>query len=279
MGRVLVTGASGFLGRATVSALRAVGTEAVPVTRRAVDDPAAMRVDSYAALALRSDDVLIHLAESATIGAVDGAGATAEQEAVATVDALVSKRPAHIVYASSCAVYGGDGEAPHQPEGPTPNSGLYARIKRTNEAAVLAAGGTVLRLANLIGPGMHCQTVLGDLMAQLSSPGPVALRNLSPMRDFLAVEDAARAFVQAAVERVPGIFNVASGHSVSVAELARRVLIVAGQPQRDIVETHPGTGRSVLRLDISKSVDVLNWRPRIGLDDALAQLVREWDSV
>jgi nucleoside-diphosphate-sugar epimerase len=268
--RVLVTGASGFLGKAVLAAL----PNGVPVARRALDDPTAIQVSDYADLDLTRNDVLVHLAESATIGAVETDGDAAMAAATETLTRLAAKAPTHIVYASSAAVYGDQGETARAPGDPTPNRSVYARIKLANERVVLAAGGTVLRLANLVGPGMHRSSVIGDILAALSQDGPIVLRTLSPKRDFLAVDDAGRAFARAAARRPAGILNVASGVSLSVGELARRVLTLSDAESREVVEAYPSDRRSTLRIDIAKTVDVLDWRPRTSLDQALGALLQ-----
>jgi nucleoside-diphosphate-sugar epimerase len=146
-------------------------------------------------------------------------------------------------------------------------------MKHRHEDRVLAAGGVVLRMANLIGPGLHGASVLGEVLAQLDRPGPVRIRDGAPERDFLPVDDAARAVAAALQIDGPAVFNIASGRSLSVRTLVARLLAAAGQAERPVEETAPGGRRSVLRLDIADAAEALGWRPETSLDAALAALV------
>lgn len=267
--RVLVTGASGFLGRRVVQSLRAHGFTAVPVSRQRSDDPESIQVDHYSELHPGKGEDLIHLAETASIGTVNAGGPDLVSTGGQTLEILIEKLSGHLVYASSVAVFGDCSPTPHKPGDPAENQSLYAKAKLANEHLTLAAGGTVLRLSNLVGPGMHKDSVVGDILAGLRKPGPITLRDLTPVRDFLSVKDAAKAFTQAVKCRKTGTFNVGSGHSITIEELARKTLRLAGEADRPVVAENKSACASVLRLDISETQSALGWIPEEGLENAL----------
>lgn len=263
---IVVTGASGFLGRAVMRRLAAAGLPARAATRRD---------GGYAALAAPPGAVLIHLAEPRDIGAAERAGAAHLAAVTDTLSRLLEKPWAHIVYASSAAVYGDASDAPHRSEEVPAPMGIYGRAKRACEEMALTAGGTVLRLANLYGPGMAVDNVLSDILKQVPGKGPLRVRDLAPVRDFLWIDDAAEAFALAATVRAQGVLNVGSGDSVAVADLARLILGLAGEAERPLAETAPVGRDSALRLDIAETARILGWRPRTPLATGLEKLLRD----
>ena len=86
--RVIVTGASGFLGRAVLASLSASGIDCVGVSRRA--GAGLTQVASYRDTP--HGDVLVHLAEANDRAWVNAQGADYEAEAVAIFQALLSLR-------------------------------------------------------------------------------------------------------------------------------------------------------------------------------------------
>jgi nucleoside-diphosphate-sugar epimerase len=245
----------------------------VAVSRRPCGHPAGVecrRVASYEQTELPPDADLVHLAETAGIGRVGDADVARD---AAVFEALLARLSGHAVYASSAAVYGDASAGPHRPDEALQPSGAYAALKLGNERAALARGGTVLRFANLFGPGMTAGTVIDDVMAQLGGSGPVAVRDKSPVRDFLWIDDAASAVVAALETRAAGVFNVGLGRSIAVNEIVRSALAAGGEAGRGVTETAPNERTSVIRLDIGETERRLGWRPRMAFDDGMRALI------
>ena len=268
--KVVVTGAGGFLGRAVLPALVGRGHEVIGVARTA--GRGLHRVDDYSQTP--SGDALVHLAQSSDRGAVNAAGAEAQRAALADMNALLAKGYSRLVYASSAALYPDSLTRPARPEDATEARDCYAAIKLECERLALSGGRAVVaRLSNLYGAGMSPANVLNDILRKLTGTGPVQLRDPAPVRDFLWVADAADGIVALVEARETGVFNLGSGVGVSVAELARQVLDLAGQPHREVVATSPGNRFSSIVLDISKSLDRLGWRPDTTLRQGLTELL------
>ena len=94
------------------------------------------------------------------------------------------------------------------------------------------------------------------------------------LREFLHVDDLARAACDLMMAGQSGLFNVGSGEELSIRELARRVAEVVGYDGPvEWDSTRPdGTPRKL--LDSSK-VRATGWAPRIGLVSGLKQTY-EW---
>ena len=263
--KAVVTGASGFLGGSLVRSLGRAGWQVDAYSRRG--GPAVRQVADYREIAGSPDAVLFHLAEPS--GVAEAAAQVAEIGRLCAD--LLAKAWRHVVYASSAAVYGDRRTTPWRADEAAAGAGPYAEAKRRNEAAVLAAGGVAARLANLYGPGMTRGTVLADLLDGLDRPGPLTLRSGTPVRDFLHVDDAAEALRLLAGRQ--GIFNVGSGGGVSIAELTRLCLQLAGQGAREVRWSAPAETSSHLVLDCTATQRETGWRPKVPLRTGLAGLI------
>ncbi len=261
---IVVTGAGGFLGSAIRKILpRATGLVRHPTTGCTL-------VDDYADYTPLPGSTLIHLAEPRVPSDIgDG-------EAEATIRCcrvLLAKDWGHVIYASSALVYGDQNPLPRRAEERVEAYSPYSIIKLSCEDLVKSIGGTVLRPANLYGPGMALENVLSTIIRQIGRPGDLHLRDLAPVRDFIHVDDAAKAFVLAADRQACGIYNVGSGSGISILELARLVLTVAGEDHRAIVADAPSIRRSFLTLDIAQTRRELRWEPAIALDQGIRILM------
>src|SRR5687767_606430 len=101
--RVVITGASGFLGRAALAHFREAGIEAVGVHRQPTAAAGEVTVKDYAQAP--GGDVLIHLAENGDRTKVAQLGQRFVSEVQQRLRALLDGRYRHVVYASSSLVY------------------------------------------------------------------------------------------------------------------------------------------------------------------------------
>jgi UDP-glucose 4-epimerase len=155
---------------------------------------------------------------------------------------------------------------------PVSPSDDYTHSKLVKETIVLQAGGAVVRLSNLFGRGMSARNVLSDILSQISSKGPIFIRDDKPVRDFLHVNDAAMAMSSLVENDYTGLLNVGSGVGTGIGELAELVLNVVGQNSRSIIPTNPSDGHSRNILDISETTERLGWKPMGTLADGLRDL-------
>jgi len=275
--KIVVTGASGFLGRVLSARLRDRGHSVIAVSRTCFVPPAEVifrHVATYSDITLPAGSVLIHLAEPRDINEMETDSECHALDTIRLAEVLLAQHAGRAIYASSVAVYGYMSDRCHKPTEALHPLTAYGRAKLECERRFLAAGGTVARLSNLYGPGMASNNAVSDILAQIPGTGPLAVRSADPIRDFLWVEDAADALIRIVERESKGIFNVATGRSVSVGELAQITLRIAGESGRPMVSrerTHPP---SQMYLDVSDTTTQIGWTPETMIEEGLSKLLR-----
>jgi len=269
MVKIVITGASGFVGRYLTAHLKLTDACVIPVSRR--ECPGVLQVDDYSQSP--TGDILIHLAENPDRAKVNMSGDHYKTEASNLVKFLSERPGQKIIYASSGVVYGNKNEAPCRVDMPVQATDTYSETKLLNEKIVLESGGAVVRLSNLFGDGMATSNVMTDILKQIPGDGPVKVRDDKPVCDFLHVSDAVSAFGLLVESSYCGILNVGSGIGTSIRALAKILLMAANQDERKIVATQPSLMNSINILDISETNEVLGWHPGASLNERLGQLL------
>lgn len=264
---VVVTGASGFVGQALIRALRHRGICVTGVARKSVGVGECVIVTDYRDTPCPPSATLVHLAEEANIPAAVARGAAHVAEVRERIETLCAKGFCRVVYASSGQIYRAHARKPDP----------YIAAKRAAEEIVLAAGGAVVRLANVYGPGMRQHTLVGDILRQIPGSGPLHIRSAAPRRDFLWIDDAAEGLAAVALGEALGVFDLGSGETVSAGEVARLALTAAGESDRPVFADQPsaaGTASDDVVLDITRMAALFGWRPQVGIAEGLTRLLK-----
>jgi nucleoside-diphosphate-sugar epimerase len=290
--RILVTGASGFVGSRLLPRLAAEGASVLATdTELDVRDAAALR----AAVKEARPEALIHLAAlSSVAGSFEVAEAVAQVNFLGThavLAALEAAAPrARLLLVSSGQVYGSaaPGAAPFDERAPLRPASPYAWSKAAADLlgrSFAEKGLDVVRVRpfNHTGPGQSEAFVAASLARQLAEieagrrPARIAVGNLDAVRDFLDVEDVVAAYLRLLDRAVPaGVYNVASGRGRRVREILERLLkLVRVRPE---IEVDPLRFRptDVSVGDASKLRQATGWEPALDLDDTLARLLEDW---
>jgi nucleoside-diphosphate-sugar epimerase len=303
----LVTGGSGFVGRAVVSALHDDGFLVTVVSRAATlpDAPGGVRhvradlteLDEQSAGALlHGIDVVVHCAGALTD---EAAMEALHVDATGVLARAAAGNVTHWVQLSSVGALGTDVAGTISPAAPRTPVGTYEVTKERGDRAVTRALAdssttlTVLMPTIVFGPDMR-STAVRRLVSFVSSGRFIHVGPRDAPSHFVFVDDVADAVSCAARTRAAGTFVVQDPSTVGevVDEIAR--LTHRPPPRRRIPEPvvraalapvldpFPVPGRSALRALRSRTRysddDGFVWRPTVGWRAGLARTVASWDA-
>ncbi|MBI3866512.1 MAG: NAD-dependent epimerase/dehydratase family protein [Planctomycetia bacterium] len=297
--KTIVTGGTGFLGRAVVESLEYLGASPVALGRSDGD-----LKDLATARRLVADaDLVIHLA--ATVGGVgflksNKTSAYYENLTLGfnVIEACRSGDVRRLVLIGTPCSYPAESPLPLQegaifdglPVGDTGPYGLAkASVSHLANHLLLPCGKDVATFipANLYGPRDNFEPARSHVVASLVRKAVVNSRqgtgyfevwgDGSATRDFLHVDDAAETIAQAVLSETPfhgETFNLASGEETSMKVLSE-IIAEAVDPAMTVVfdpEKPCGVTRRMMSID--KARVRLGFRPRIALSDGIRDTVR-----
>ena len=218
---------------------------------------------------------LIYLAENNEISKADKLSSDYIENNVKRLKFIISNTRSKLIYASSVAIYGDLSEIPHSPSEKLNINNTYSKSKFECEKLVLQAGGVVARLSNIYGPGMSKKNIISDILKQIKVKGIDSINIIdgSPIRDMIHISDVTSCLLSMTKIQKEGIYNIATGTSTSMKDLALMILKVANFEDYKLVELKHNKTTSCISLDISNTKKTFAWSPSISLQDGLKELV------
>jgi GDP-4-dehydro-6-deoxy-D-mannose reductase len=302
--RIVVTGATGFVGRWLVRELAASGHEAIGTPASSVLDISDGDAISGFVGRVRPEAV-VHLA-----GISFGPDARADPDRAMAVNAVGTRNlmravgylagSVPVLVVSSSEVYGNPdpSDLPLRESAPLRTEQPYGLSKLAQEQASLEAAEAfgipviIARAFNHTGPGQRPDFVVPALAARIvaaQKDGNHVVRagNVDVRRDIGDVRDVVRAYrlliEGAARSRLPSdqsIYNVATGKPVAIREVIDRLGALAGIDVE--IEVDPVLVRAddapEICGDASRLGAAVGWHPRIELDETLADVIRDASS-
>ena len=303
--RVLITGASGFLGSHLSDRFLAEGHEVVGIDNLITGDTANIaHLEQEPRFAFARQDVsrgitvdgpvhgVLHFASPASpIDYIQHPIATLDVGSLGTRNALELARAhgARFFMASTSEVYGDPLEHPQRetywgnvnPVGPR---SVYDEAKRFSEALTMAyhrqhgLDTRIVRIFNTYGPRMRPRDgrVVSNFIVQALSGEPLTIYgDGSQSRSFCYVSDEVdgiyRLFMQGDAEPT----NVGNPDEFTVRELADLVLELTGSKSKLVSKPLPPDDPKVRRPDITRARETLAWSPRVPLREGLRMTI-EW---
>lgn len=317
MSAILVTGAAGFIGSHVVDLLVERGHKVVgldnldpqvhagkswpswinPGARYLLGD---VRDEKHVRLGLDRCDTVIHLAATVGVGqSMTSPAYYGDTNCLGTcvlLEEMGRRRDQYkrLVVASSMSLYGegatGIGGPIQTSEWSTPNIvSVYAASKKFQEDACMAWGAAfgvptlALRFFNTWGPRQslgnpYTGVVAIFLGALLRGERPIIFGDGEQTRDFVNVNDVARAVVMAAEKSdVSGVLNVGTGKRTSILRVSHALAAAVGRP--DLEPTFRGHRAGDIRhcfADPSAARRVLWWEATVPFEAASLGPLIEW---
>lgn len=295
---VLVTGASGFIGRLVVTQLAAKGLDVLAAHRNGAEGqwPDGVRgvsldvLDSQATarfIAETKPSHLVHLAWYVEPGRFWSSPLNLDWTAASLMllKHFLDAGGARAVMAGTCAEYDWTvGSGRLSEDAPVKPSTFYGATKNSLWLASKAAGdlyGVPVAWGRqfwLYGPGETSGRLVSDVSRSLVLGEEVEVGEGLQRRDFIHVDDVAGAFVAALLSDYAGVFNVGSGSAGPVRDIVRRLAEISGRPDLIRWGAKPTAANepALIEADITTLTSRIGFSPAISLDDGLASTYQFW---
>ncbi len=310
MPRSLVTGGAGFLGSHLCERLLAAGHTVVCIdnlitskasnVQHLLNNPGFSFVEADARKPLESSEQLHHVFHLASIASpkeyLRHPIETLEVGSIGTATALELARThdATFLLASSSEVYGDPMVHPQResywgnvnPIGPR---SVYDESKRFSEAIAMAYSrvhGVSIRIArifNTYGPRMRIGDgrVIPAFVSQALRGDPLTVYGHgSQTRSLCYVDDTVEGLFQLGTSSLLRgmhssdlVLNLGNPHEITMLDLARKIIQITGSKSSIAFEPLPEDDPQRRCPDISRARDLLNWAPRVSLDNGLTRII------
>lgn len=295
MKKVLLTGATGFIGRYCLPLLVSGGFEVHAVTSRGPGKPVRQvfwhQVDllvpgqASELVAQVTPDALLHLAWYAAPGKFWNSLENFRwvQASLELLTALAKQPGRRVVMAGTCAEYDWKNGECSENSTPLLPVTLYGTCKHSLQTMLdqwskqTGSSSAWGRIFHLYGPGEHPSRLVASVVRALLRGELALCSDGCQVLDFLYVEDVASAFVALLESAVRGPVNIASGVPISVRTIIERIAEKIGRP--DLIRLGSiASAKGPLRILAStqRLREEVGWRPQYDLDEGLDRTIDWW---
>jgi dTDP-glucose 4,6-dehydratase len=165
---------------------------------------------------------------------------------------------------------------------------MYDESKRYAEALLtayhrdLGVETRIVRIFNTYGPRMDPDDgrVVSNFVAQAIRGDPITIYgDGSQTRSFQYIDDLIEGMIRLMASDYAGPVNIGNPNEFTVLELAERVITLSGSPSPIEFRPLPADDPVRRRPDISLAKSLLDWEPRVSLDDGLNMTIASFREV
>jgi dTDP-L-rhamnose 4-epimerase len=169
--------------------------------------------------------------------------------------------------------------APFDPRNAYASSKVAQEFYASNWARATGGSVAAMRYHNVYGPGMPRDTPYAGVAAIFASAlsrgeAPKVFEDGGQRRDFVHVHDVAAATVSACERHTAGVraFNVGSGTPRTVGDMARALARAMKGPVPIVTGQYRLGDVRHITADSTRLMQELDWTPRIGFEQSIAEL-------
>ena len=285
--KILVTGASGFIGKHLVERLLKNNLSVIALVKSNTDlfenycgDLTIVKINITQPFEL-SDigsnvDKVIHLAGIVGEGACSKDVRCSYELNVTGVTNLIKcfhgRTLDKLIYLSSVSVYDKSNKSPIFEDGNTSNIGIY---NSTKLAAELIVSGycskydipyCIGRATSVYGPYQLKYSVLSYIILELLKHNQITLFNPYDVKDYIYVTDLADGIITLMNSKESGLFNISSGQGIQLSDLVEIIAEILGKDVVLRAKDEAKARKSQTRQVIANSkLENLGWKPSIDL--------------
>ena len=189
----------------------------------------------------------------------------------------------HLIYASSCSVYGSHSPIPWKEENITIPDNYYSISKLVGENLFFQEYQkglplTILRINAPYGVETRRKTVINIFLENaLKSKNLNLFGSGDRQQDFIYVADVARAFWKSYLKKKYGLYNIASGKTITMKELANIIIDLTKSSSKIVCSREPDMQEGLqVEIDVTKTRDELGFLPKYSLEDGLKECILQY---
>lgn len=136
------------------------------------------------------------------------------------------------------------------------------------------------RIFWLYGPHEYPNRLVSSVICSILKEEPARCSHGNQIRDFLCVQDVAEAFVALLESEVTGTVNIASGQPIAIKEVVTKIAAIIGSPDLIKLGAIPPApnDQPLLVADVGRLSNEVGWCPKFNLDKGLEQTIAWWEN-
>ncbi len=274
---IVVTGASGVIGRALMDRLRQDRVEGVGVRRQVFDLASGASLSKFIG---RRPEAIVHLAaavpHSKHYPDIESSAAMT-RAADRTVYEAATEWGCRVVYASTCSLYAKHASAVKSEETAVLVSAdspyMQAKYEGEQLFGSFLPSHSILRVPAPLGPGLPNTVVAKRFLNQAMAGQTIRVWGTGRReQNYVDVSDIAEIFLKAALSTSVGIFNIAAQAPTTMLELAATIARVVDRGGYELAGIPDPLEQEYTRYSNSRAREVLGWVPMVPLEDSIRSM-------